>query len=194
METQDAYRLRSLREGYVSPYIQRHPRKPLQEGSEYGICLEPFTDVIKQPELTTWCSICGENAHKECVERWHLEEVGAGRTCPFCCGSWSGSSHTRPSIQRGLRVAMLYRQSSAMLAERRRRNYSRRQNDDADIMMETLSLTVEIRDLETWPATQEQTTTAESDGDPFAHENEMFENGDMFGSEGNNGNDGGRLE
>ncbi|CAG8954728.1 hypothetical protein HYFRA_00004651 [Hymenoscyphus fraxineus] len=178
MKYQDGYRLRSLREGYVSPYIQRHPRKPLLEGSECGICFEPFTNVLKKPESATWCLTCGENAHKDCIKRWHSEEVGAGRTCPFC----------------RVKMAILYRQTSAMLAGRGRRNHSRRQNDDANIMMETLSLTVEIQDLETWPATQEQTTAAESDGDRFAHGNEMFENGDMFGSEGNNGNDGVHLE
>eukprot|EP00935_MAST-01C_sp_MAST-1C-sp1_P000209 g209.t1 len=62
-------------------------RKPLTDGDDCMICFEE----MKESEGLTFCmAACGNNFHKECMQKWSASNRSSGQevTCPACRQPW----------------------------------------------------------------------------------------------------------
>merc|ERR1712194_348237 len=66
-------------------------RKPLDD-DDCPICYEAMSEQEENRGLVTFCSCCGSNLHKDCMERW--QKASKKSECPFC-----RQPYRRPSAQ-----------------------------------------------------------------------------------------------
>merc|ERR1712008_550782 len=72
--------------GYVeeSEDMDRRSRQPL-EGEDCSICFECMTASEEARHLLSFCCSCGNNFHKDCIQRWQKASDG---NCPLCREAW----------------------------------------------------------------------------------------------------------
>lgn len=63
-------------------------RKPFA-GECCPICLEQTTRKNETNKELLWCHTCGQNAHKECFEKFRVVNPMHNNKCPICRSSWS---------------------------------------------------------------------------------------------------------
>ena len=62
-------------------------REPLEEGKECLICFKVMrpADSRDACDLLTFCVVCGQNLHRDCVARCQRASSGE---CPLCRAAW----------------------------------------------------------------------------------------------------------
>jgi len=52
------------------------------------VCFEEMTASEESRNLVAFCCACGNNLHKDCIQRWQKASSGSGADCPLCREAW----------------------------------------------------------------------------------------------------------
>jgi len=60
-------------------------RRQALEGEDCSVCFEAMMPAEESSGLLTFCCSCGQNFHKDCIQRWQRASSG---DCPLCRQLW----------------------------------------------------------------------------------------------------------